>query len=100
VKLDVEAPLAAIPPPTRTAPRSPASGKQTGRAGSKSDSAGSWWTARATAGEVRPGFSKEEILRRPESDPRAEDGMFSRVIGLLNALAPDGPDLLVRSNVK
>src|SRR4029434_3580480 len=26
--------------------------------------AGSWWTARATAGEVRPGFSKEEILRR------------------------------------
>src|SRR5215203_160670 len=100
VKLDVEAPLAAIPPPTRAAPRSWASGKDTGRAGSKSDSAGSWWTARATAGEVRPGFSKEEILRRPESDPRAEDGMFSRLIGLLHALAPDGPDLLGRSNVK
>ena len=26
----------------------------------------SWWTARATAGEVKPGFSKEEILRPPE----------------------------------
>jgi hypothetical protein len=52
--------------------------------------AGSWWTARATAGEVRPGFSKEEILRRPETDPLAEGGMFSRLLGFLQALGPAG----------
>jgi hypothetical protein len=46
----------------------------------------SWWTARATAGEVTAGFTKEEILRRPEADPRAEGGMFARVDGLLRAL--------------
>ena len=56
----------------------------------RDDSAGSWWTARATAGEVRPGFSKDEILRKPESDPRAEGGMFSRLVGLLQALGPEG----------
>jgi transcription-repair coupling factor (superfamily II helicase) len=48
---------------------------------------GSWWTARATTGEVKPGFTKEEILRKPEADPRAEGGMFSRLEGLLRALA-------------
>ena len=100
VKLDVEAPLSTTPPPSRTALPPRASGKGPGRPASKADSAGSWWTARATTGEVRPGFSKEEILRRPEIDPRAEGGMFSRLSGLLDALAPDGPDLLNRSNVK
>ncbi|MGE3402145.1 MAG: transcription-repair coupling factor [Vicinamibacterales bacterium] len=47
----------------------------------------SWWTARATAGEVKAGFTKEEILKKPEADPRAEGGMFSRLEGLLRALA-------------
>ena len=46
----------------------------------------SWWTARATAGVVAAGFSKEEILRKPEADPRAEGGMFSRLEDLLSAL--------------
>jgi transcription-repair coupling factor (superfamily II helicase) len=46
-----------------------------------------WWTARATAGAVKPGFTKEEILRKPESDPRAKDGVFERVGALLAALA-------------
>ena len=101
VKLDTEALLAAAPPPpSRTAPPPRAGGKDSGRTASKSDNAGSWWTARATTGEVRPGFSKEEILRRPESDPRGEGGLFSRLIGLLQALTPDGPVLLDRSNVK
>jgi hypothetical protein len=45
-----------------------------------------WWTARATAGEVKPGFTKEEILRRPEEDPRAAGGMFERLGALLKAL--------------
>jgi transcription-repair coupling factor (superfamily II helicase) len=47
----------------------------------------SWWTARATAGQVTPGFTKDEILRKPEADPRAEGGMFARLEGLLQKLA-------------
>ena len=46
----------------------------------------SWWTARATTGEVKAGFTKEEILRKPQQDPRAEGGMFAKLEGLLNAL--------------
>ncbi|HWO47734.1 MAG TPA: PucR family transcriptional regulator ligand-binding domain-containing protein, partial [Solirubrobacterales bacterium] len=42
----------------------------------------SWWTARATAGEVTGGFSRDEILRPAIEDPRAEGGVFSRVSGL------------------
>jgi transcription-repair coupling factor (superfamily II helicase) len=47
----------------------------------------SWWTTRATAGEVAPGFSREEILRPAKEDPRAEGGVFSRVAGLLRELS-------------
>jgi transcription-repair coupling factor (superfamily II helicase) len=46
-----------------------------------------WWTARATAGEVRPGFTKEEILKKPDADPRAKGGMFDRLGSLLEVLA-------------
>ena len=31
----------------------------------------SWWTARATAGEVAGGFTRDEILRPAKEDPRA-----------------------------
>ena len=47
----------------------------------------SWWTARATAGEVTAGFSKDEILKPAKEDPRAEGGVFSRVSGLLRDLS-------------
>jgi hypothetical protein len=47
----------------------------------------SWWTARATAGAVTSGFTKEEILRKPKQDPRAEGGMFDRLEELLGALS-------------
>ncbi|HET7697503.1 MAG TPA: transcription-repair coupling factor [Vicinamibacterales bacterium] len=47
----------------------------------------SWWTARATAGEVTAGFTKDEILRPAKEDPRAEGGVFSRVSGLLRELS-------------
>ena len=57
------------------------------KAPAKPAAAPSWWTARATAGEVTGGFTKEEILRRPEADPRAEGGMFARIEGLLRALS-------------
>jgi transcription-repair coupling factor (superfamily II helicase) len=53
----------------------------------RADRTESWWTARATTGEVAPGFSRDEILRRPDADPRADNGMFARLEGLLKALA-------------
>jgi transcription-repair coupling factor (superfamily II helicase) len=47
---------------------------------------GSWWTARATAGSVAPGFNREEMTHVPEADPRAQDGLFERVGDLLDEL--------------
>ena len=47
----------------------------------------SWWTSRATAGEVTSGFSKEQILRQPAEDPRAAEGLFARVGDLLGELS-------------
>lgn len=46
-----------------------------------------WWTARARAGEVAPGFSKAEILRPREQDPRAPGGILQSVEHLLRELA-------------
>jgi transcription-repair coupling factor (superfamily II helicase) len=84
IKLDLEAPLGAvrIAPP----PKAPSGRRGAGNRGRESQ--GSWWTARATAGEVKAGFTKDEILRRPEADPRAEGGMFSRLIALFASLDP------------
>jgi hypothetical protein len=45
-----------------------------------------WWTARATAGEVTPGFTKAEILRQAPEDPRAPDGVLNKVTQLLEEL--------------
>jgi hypothetical protein len=47
---------------------------------------GSWWTARATAGEVTPGFSKDALLRPEKEDPRGPSGVLTRVGGVLGAL--------------
>ena len=55
-----------------------------GRLGS---AARSWWTARATEDEVRPGFSKEAILRPEKEDPRGPNGVLTRVRGVLGVLA-------------
>ncbi len=49
-------------------------------------SAPSWWTARATAGAVTPGFTKAEILKPPKENPLAEGGLFDRVGSLLEDL--------------
>jgi transcription-repair coupling factor (superfamily II helicase) len=46
----------------------------------------SWWTARAQAGEVAPGFTREEILRETPPDPLAAGGLFERVGRLLEDL--------------
>jgi transcription-repair coupling factor (superfamily II helicase) len=49
--------------------------------------AGSWWAARAQAGEVAPGFTKDEIMRPAKENPRAEGGVFAKVSGLLRELS-------------
>jgi transcription-repair coupling factor (superfamily II helicase) len=49
----------------------------------------SWWTVRATAGEVAPGFTKAEVLKPMPEDPRAPDGLFDRVAGVMRALSDD-----------
>jgi transcription-repair coupling factor (superfamily II helicase) len=48
-----------------------------------------WWTARAMAGEVAPGFSKAEILKPKAEDPRAPGGILERVEALLEDLKGD-----------
>jgi hypothetical protein len=58
-------------------------GSRRGRGG---DQPSSWWTARATAGAVTAGFTKDEMLKRPDADPRAPGGMCARLEGLLRAL--------------
>ena len=49
-----------------------------------------WWTVRATAAEVTPGFSKAEILRPKQEDPRAPGGILERVTTLLEDLRDGG----------
>jgi transcription-repair coupling factor (superfamily II helicase) len=56
----------------------------------RSRPAPSWWTARAREGEVKPGFSKEEILRPAKEEPRGAGGIFERVGSLLSELADQG----------
>jgi hypothetical protein len=46
----------------------------------------SWWVARARAGEVKPGFNKEAILRPAKANPREPGGVFEQVGGLLSEL--------------
>ena len=58
-----------------------------GRAARHSNAAPSWWTARARTGEVAPGFTKEEILRPAQEDPRAPGGVLERLGTLLRELA-------------
>ena len=84
LKLDLKKPVTLKPPsPTRTAAPAVSGGKK----GRDPVAAGSWWAARAQAGEVAPGFTKDEIMRPAKEDPRAEGGVFSRVSGLLRDLS-------------
>ena len=80
IKLDVR-PVA--PKPQGRAPQAPLGTKARARQGTGA----SWWTARATAGEVTAGFTKEQILKPPKEDPNAPGGVFTRVRGLLAELA-------------
>jgi transcription-repair coupling factor (superfamily II helicase) len=73
-------------------PRRPAAPTPAGRVKPRTDpvAAGSWWTARARAGEVTAGFTRDQILRPAKEDPRAEGGVFTRVGGLLRELSAGG----------
>ncbi|MGH9345980.1 MAG: transcription-repair coupling factor, partial [Vicinamibacterales bacterium] len=86
LKLDLDTPDdggTGASPPAR-APKRPLGARPS------TEGAPGWWTARATAGAVKPGFSKEEILRKPETDPREKGGMFDRLGSLLEALGGAG----------
>ena len=47
----------------------------------------SWWTARATATAVAPGFTREQIMAKPELDPAAPNGLFERLGQILDHLS-------------
>jgi transcription-repair coupling factor (superfamily II helicase) len=87
IKLD----LRAVKPVAKSAVNSVAQGFSSAAVGTKAkarqSTGSSWWTARATAGEVTAGFTQEEILRPPKEDPNAPGGVFTRVRGLLAELA-------------
>jgi transcription-repair coupling factor (superfamily II helicase) len=75
-----------VPPPKPAASFTTPSGMKKGSGKTPSAIAPSWWTARASAGEVKPGFTKEDILRPAKEDPRAPGGVFERVGDLLSGL--------------
>ena len=87
IKLDLRP---AVRPSPVSAPRPAGPGAQAGPVGTKvkarQSTGSSWWTARATAGEVKAGFTKEEIMRPPKEDPNAPGGVFTRVRDLLAEL--------------
>ena len=84
------------PSPSRPSPASPAGRtppvhRPAGRDGSPSRPSPqpSWWTVRATSGEVTPGFTKAEVLKPLPEDPRAPDGLYARVTGVMKELSDD-----------
>ena len=71
------APTKPIPKPQSPIPK---------KSGKYANAAPSWWVARAREGEVKPGFTKADILRPAKEDPRAPGGVFERVGALLSDL--------------
>jgi len=93
LKLDLAPPVVApklAPPPVPSRPGPARSGPTAHRPVAQGGSRGpSWWTVRATAGEVAPGFTKAEVLKPMPEDPRAPDGLYARVTGVLKELSDD-----------
>ncbi len=83
LKLDLKKEIGAKAAPAASRSVSPA----TPRKGRDPVAAGSWWAARAQAGEVAPGFTRDEIMRPAKENPRAEGGVFAKVSGLLRELS-------------
>jgi transcription-repair coupling factor (superfamily II helicase) len=85
VKLDLGVPSGgAAPGPSRRVSTAP-TGRRGGPSGAGTKGA-SWWTARATAGVVAAGFSRDEILKTPAQSPHERSGMFAELEALLRAL--------------
>jgi transcription-repair coupling factor (superfamily II helicase) len=92
LKLSLDSPQPSALSPRRSAvdpqlsalrPQPPGPGP---KRGASRGGAPSWWTARARETEVRPGFTKEAMLRPAAENPRAPGGAFERVGGLLSEL--------------
>ncbi|MDP2318598.1 MAG: transcription-repair coupling factor [Acidobacteriota bacterium] len=82
VKLDLRPRPPAVTPPKPASPFAKATGDRLAR----QKRAPAWWAARATAGEVTPGFTKAEILKAAPEDPRAPDGVLAKVTEFLEEL--------------
>ena len=89
LRLSLSAPAEAAPPVAAGGPTRLVGGLRPGQVARRPARKPAWWAARATAGEVAPGFSKAEILKAPEEDPRAADGVLERVTGFLLALVDE-----------
>jgi transcription-repair coupling factor (superfamily II helicase) len=89
VKLDLRPAPPAPPKPAPAGPKSPLQKLAEARGPKpipKPKRQPAWWTARATAGEVTPGFTKAEILKAAPEDPRAPDGVLAKVTEFLEDL--------------
>ena len=91
LKQNLSAPSAPPKPVSAPAGMTRADGRLTrsslSKRGKDPVASGSWWAARAQAGEVTSGFTRQEILRPAKEDPRSETGVFTRVAALLRELA-------------
>ncbi len=90
VKLDLRAPQpgSGARDPGSAQPAQPKSPLQKLADARKPKRPPAWWAARATTGEVTPGFSKAEILKAAPEDPRAPDGVLAKVTEFLEDLKP------------
>jgi hypothetical protein len=86
LRLDLRSQPAARQPKLATG-KPEAQRRQAPKKGGDPVAGGSWWAARAKAGEVTSGFTKAEIMRPAKEDPRSEGGLFARVGGLLRELS-------------
>jgi transcription-repair coupling factor (superfamily II helicase) len=74
----------------RAASQPPSAARHDKRRGRSNAPAPSWWTARALEGDVKPGFTKAEMTRAAQENPRAPGGLFEHVGGLLSDLLDQG----------
>ena len=75
---------------SRSGQKRPATSRQSPATSLRRAPAPSWWTARAREGEVKPGFTKAEMLKPAKDDPRATGGVFEQIGGLLSDLLDQG----------
>jgi transcription-repair coupling factor (superfamily II helicase) len=86
IKLDLRSASAPTDPDGATARRPSQGPASRAQLRTKIQRKPSWWAARATTGEVKPGFTKAEILKQAPEDPRAPDGVLNKVTEFLEDL--------------